>query len=473
MGFIRSGAVVTGATFTNAVVSFAGVIILANIISQSNLGTFFLFQATLGLLSIPAAAGINGAIEKRISQGEHKEETLGTALVIKVIILIVLICFVFLFKKRVETYLGISASFLLIIGLIFQESSQVVFRTLRGEKRVAIAATLQSLQTISWIGGSILAAFVGWGTKGLIYSLLGSYLLMAISGSLLQRTGVGKFSVERFRSLISYAKHNVITSTGGTIYGWMDTAILGLFVGPSLIAAYEIAWRISKIGLVISTSVAMTTFPQISEWEEQKEYKVISNTVSESLIPTFLIVIPAFFATLLLAPDILYVIYGSEYVVAAGAFIVLALERVIKAGNQIYSRCLHAINRPDLSVHATLVAIMANLVLNWILIQEFGILGAAIATSISFALKFAIEYIYMSKIISIPVPRKELMIILVTSVIMTLFLFLLRRFLQSGSTTSLVIQITTGSICYFVILLLFPTIRQRIIVVLDQMRPNV
>jgi len=468
INFLRSGSVVTTTSLINSAFSFGGVVVLANVMPQQELGTFFLFQAALGLLSIPAAAGINGAIEKRISEGENGRNILATALVIKLSILAPLVILLLIFRSYIESYIGLSVILLFVIGLVLQEGGRVVFRVLRGEKRVSAAALLQSARIVLWISGGVFAALNGLGTMGLIYAYVGSYFVMFFIGTIVKNTGIGTFEISKCYSIISYAKHNVITSVGGQIYGWMDTAILGFFVGANLIAAYEVAWRISKLALVISNAVSQTTFPQISIWAKEREYQKIADTISKSLFPAFLISIPSFFGILLLAPDILRVVYGPEYHVAAGAFIILSFERIIRSVDQIYSRGLHAIDKPNLSVRATVVAIGANLVLNWFLIQELGIVGAALATSASFSLKFILEYRYLRSMI----PSESLfnypIRIIISSLVMFIVLLVLKRVVELNQIISLTVFIGAGAGCYFAILLLFSSMRMRVRTVISQ-----
>lgn len=472
MNLLKSGTIVTSSSMFNAAVSFGGIVLLAKLVPSTELGTFFLFQAALGLLSIPADIGINGAIEKRVSEGQAGSEILGTALTVKLVLLGLLTWVLLLFRGPVQSYLDMPVVHLLVVGLLFQQTSQVSIRTLRGEMRVAQASILQTLRKTLWIFGGVLSAFLDLGAIGLVYALLGSYVLISVAGGILQQTGVTGFSRESLRSIVNYSRYNAITSVGGSVYNWVDTAMLGLFVGGTLIAAYEIAWRVSRLGLVVSRSVVVTTFPKISEWASRKEYETIAHAVSKSLVPALVLAIPSFFGILLLAPDILTVVYGPEYVVAAAALTVLSLETVIRAANQVYSRCLHALNQPGLGARATVVAIGANLVLNWTFIAEFGVLGAAVATSVSFVLKFVIEYRYLSQFVPVVVPTRDAAVIIGASFAMVTVLYFLKQVLPFRPLWSLVIMLSVGVSSYLGFLLLSTSMREYISAVVTQVRPD-
>lgn len=57
--------------------------------------------------------------------------------------------------------------------------------------------------------------------------------------------------------------------------------------------------------------------------------------------------------------------------------------QVKEAGQVVFGRSLQAVNRPDLAARATIVGVALNLVLNVVLVWEFGITGAAVATMVA------------------------------------------------------------------------------------------
>jgi len=467
MNIRRSGTIVTISTLLNAVISFMGIIILSNITKQGELGTFFLFQAVLGISSIPAAAGVNGAIEKRISQGEQGSVVLTTAVIIKSLLLIIIAAALIIAKQQINAYIGAEVTILLIICMILREGGHIVFRTMRGEKRVAMASILQMLQVVSWTFGGILLSFFGFGALGLVYSLLTSYFFMISAGLVSLQIEFGQFSTDTAKSIYQYAKYNAVTSVSGTIYVWMDTVILGLFVGNNLIAAYEIAWRVSKIGLVVSRSVSMTTFPQLSEWADEGKSDKISEIVSESLTPALIIVVPAFFGVTIIGSDILGLLYGSAYVVATTAFVTLSLERIIKSITQVITRCLHAMDYPHLSARASVLAVAANIILNFLLIPRLNILGAAIATAVSFGFKFLVEVYYLNNLINITLPTRDILAISASSIIMSIFILVVNNYLGLENEIYLLCVIITSAILYFISVLTFSSIREKMSGVID------
>nr|WP_244880104.1 polysaccharide biosynthesis C-terminal domain-containing protein [Natrinema pellirubrum] len=60
-----------------------------------------------------------------------------------------------------------------------------------------------------------------------------------------------------------------------------------------------------------------------------------------------------------------------------------------------------------MAAYATIASISLNLLLNIVLIWEFGIVGAAIATTISFAANTTLHIYYLNRFIDINLPLKE------------------------------------------------------------------
>lgn len=55
-------------------------------------------------------------------------------------------------------------------------------------------------------------------------------------------TPFGRPSMDHARSLIGYGIYSVIPSVEGEIHNWMDITLIGVFMSPAAVAAYEVAW---------------------------------------------------------------------------------------------------------------------------------------------------------------------------------------------------------------------------------------
>jgi|AntDeeMinimDraft_4_1070355.scaffolds.fasta_scaffold03885_3 O-antigen/teichoic acid export membrane protein len=446
-----------------AVISFLALIYFTKNLPSSALGSFFLFQASLGILSIPADFGLLGAIEKRISEDNSPEQVLTTALLLKLIPLSIVSILIILFQNNINEYLEVELAGWLVIGLFLLSLKELMIKVLRGEMRVGETASLQFIDKFLWAAIGIILVLNGYGTEGLVYGLLTGHAFVFLIGMYKRSTNFGLPSWEKAQSLYNYAKYNVISSTGSYVYNWMDVAMLGFFVSPSLISAYEVAWRVSSLLLMFSRSIATSLFPQISSWEIDGKYDEIESILPKTLFFTLLFVIPGFFGISILSKQILTIIFTPEYAVAWVALIILSAERLFHSIHMILGRTLNGINRPNLAARATVASLLINLVLNAVLISQFGIIGAALATSISFIVNAYLHAKYLSNYIDISVDRDNMSWLLFSSVLMSFVVLVIAVFISVDTLTILLLYVLIGAITFSLVMLVKKSVRKEVI----------
>jgi len=156
----------------------------------------------------------------------------------------------------------------------------------------------------------------------------------------------------------------------------------------------------------------------------------------------------------------LTVLYGEAYAVASLSLSIILFERILRAGNKTISRCLSAVDRPDLAATATVISIITNVVLNLLLIPQFGIAGAAIGTSVSFGLKLVIEGVYLQRIVAIKYPIREIVWMFTAACIMGLVVEFAKQYIIPRQMLGLFMLIALGGASYLGVLAISKDIRQ-------------
>lgn len=456
-------------TTATSIVGIVAIVVLTQTVPAAGLGAYFLFEALLGLAGIGVNFGLNTATEKRISEGQAASEVLFTATVLKLVTLVIAAAVLLAVSPAVDGYLGEPWTGLLVLTIATRELSRLTVRTHRGEFRMQLFAFLRFFRQLVWaaaaIGGVVL---LDLGNVSLVYGLVVSHLVtMVIALSLLDlRPVLPSWNVAR--SLFDYARYNVLTVFGGYIYSWMDTAILGLFVAPGLVAAYEIAWRVTKLVPTVLGSISETTFPQISEWQVAGDLDRAGSVVSQSLLPSLVIAIPSLFGIVALSRETLLLVFGEAYAVASVALVVLMLSQVLWSAESIFKRALHAVDRPDLPVRSMLVAFVANVTLNVALIPVLGLLGAALATTTAFGLQTAMDYAYLDSLLPLSLPVSEVAWSIFSASVMLLAVLGATQVLPVTSIPLLFLVVFFGVLVYFTVLVVHGGLRSHIAVLQDE-----
>jgi len=122
------------------------------------------------------------------------------------------------------------------------------------------------------------------------------------------------------------------------------------------------------------------------------------NIVEQSLTYGGLFLIPGLFGGALLGERLLR-IYGTEFTQGATILSILILANVVMGYQSQLLNTLNGIDRPDLAFRVNATFVVANMILNVILVYLYGWLGAAVATATSVSISLIVAYRYVSKII--------------------------------------------------------------------------
>ena len=260
----------------------------------------------------------------------------------------------------------------------------------------------------------------------------------------------------------------MVSAVGNYFYSWMDVAILSAFVAAGItatraeIGAYENAWRLTMVATMLSQAISTALFPQISQWNVDDLTDKIENAISIALLPSVLFVIPVFVGTTVLAKDLLRILFGEEFTVAWLVLIILMGEKILQSGHVVLSHSLQAIDRPDLSAIATIVAVIINIIMNILLIWRFGIVGAAIATTISFGVNTVIHAIYLNRFLKISIPVQSAGWASAASIFMGVCVYGVHSMISVNSILDLAVIVILGASIYAPIVLIYPPIRRRL-----------
>lgn len=186
------------------------------------------------------------------------------------------------------------------------------------------------------------------------------------------------------------------------LYNMVDTIFIGRNVGGSGIGALVVVFPIQRIIIALSIMIAIGTSTALSrsngEENKEKSIEVIRNGFSLSLLlMSVLTVLVYLFSEAILknlgaSGQIL--IYAKEYlgiIIFGSVFLSLTI---------FISKIMIAFDNSRVSIVSTSIGAIINIILDFILVYnlDFGVKGAAIATTTSQIIGFSYAYYHYSKI---------------------------------------------------------------------------
>ena len=362
---------------------------IARSLGPSNFGYFSYIFAYVGIFSFIANLGVNDIlIRELVSKPDQKDKLLGTAF-------------------KVLSYGGILAFFTSSISIFFLETNTlirgliVLYSTifLWSPINVVVAyfqATVQAkrnaqAQIVGMVLTSALKVFLLVTHQGIIWLTLAFVLDYMITSILYLmnylRSGLTfnnwRYDADVSKNILHSSIFLMLSAAAGYVLLKIDQVMIKFFLDETAVGLYAVAVKLSEIWYFIPSITCASLFPAIinAKKSNDQQYK---NRLFKLFV--FLGVTGIFIAApiSIFAPQIITLLFGSAYIESSkilqiyvwsgiGLFIMTGINRYFMAENQLKSIFVYS-----------LVSVAVNIVLNFILIPQIGLLGAAWATLVSY-----------------------------------------------------------------------------------------
>lgn len=202
----------------------------------------------------------------------------------------------------------------------------------------------------------------------------------------------------RLLAFTSYQWGAVIANVGLL---WADTLLLGLWRPPADVAVYSVATRTAALGMVFMLPIGVAFQPVIARLYTRGEMRRLASMYTFATKWATVSACPPITFVALFAAPILLVLYPDGYARGAWPLALLSAAQTINAASGPCGNVTAMIGRTDLVLVNTVVALIANLVLNVILIPPYGMIGAGAAWAVSVVLLNVLRLYQVWRVLSI------------------------------------------------------------------------
>ncbi|MDY6866143.1 MAG: flippase [Halobacteriota archaeon] len=382
-------------------------VLLARLLSPEDYGLFYLALSVGFLLLTFTDPGINATLIRYVSHAiGNNEEKLARSyfkylfrfnLLLTLFVSITLIILaeplaVYVFDKP-SLYLP-----LVVVGFF------VLFTSLRNFFRCAFIAfhefkynmvnfisyeclRLVTIPAFIFLGYAVFGAIMGVCLSSLGALLVLIYFLLKKHPFLLKGAVL---DIDR-KKILKFLGFLTIGSISGVIFAYVDSIMIGIFLPAESVGFYRIGFNIvfAVAGLI---SIANVLFPVFTQLESIELRNAFNRVFKYSM--TFSI--PFAFGLIFISENLVKLVFGIEYLPAALPMQFLSLIILIATTSGLFINILNAKEKPKYTAAITIVSMSMNVLLNYFMILEYGVMGAAMATVISRYFNF-IALVYMSK----------------------------------------------------------------------------
>ncbi|MCI5130486.1 MAG: hypothetical protein D3904_02935, partial [Candidatus Electrothrix sp. EH2] len=183
----------------------------------------------------------------------------------------------------------------------------------------------------------------------------------------------------------------------GNIFAFLnykaDIFLVNFFLGASSAGLYVVAVLIAERLWLISQAVSTVLFPRLSQLSHDEE----TRKQLTPLISRWVLVVTCAIGCVLclIAYWLILIIFGSDYLGAVTPLLILIPGIVLGASSRVLAHDIAARGRPELNMYTSVFVVLINIAGNIILIQIYGLNGAALATTVAYSLNFILRlFIY-------------------------------------------------------------------------------
>jgi O-antigen/teichoic acid export membrane protein len=223
--------------------------------------------------------------------------------------------------------------------------------------------------------GSFLAGYLASLVAGLIASIYFLTRVCSPFGRSLIRISDAKIE---WKPLLLFSLPITGSDLAYYFFRWADVFVLSMFRSAAEVGIYNAALRTTLLLTVLATSLNALYAPIVADYHHQGKYQQLEGILKTLMRWCLTLALPIVLAMGLLPGDIL-ALWGPEFVAGSTALMLLAVSQLIFIACNILAFTLLMCGKQYLEFGNTVFITMLNIVVNLLLIPQYGMTGAAVA----------------------------------------------------------------------------------------------
>lgn len=294
------------------------------------------------------------------------------------------------------------------LGIIFLYSSIFLYHSI-ARFRIVIPDIINTIGLKIFLPILILMIYLGYLERSVfVYALICYFLLVgfALLGYLIQldhhswRPEISSLSNIEYRGLFAFMLFSLLNGLGATFALKIDIAMIGAMISKEAVGVYTIILTISNVMDIPSKAINQIAGPVISRSWANDEHNNIQDVYQKSSLygligGVFLFLLLFFIWTdiLMLMPEKLS--YDTNTVLYIFTF--LSIAKITDLITGVNSVIISYSKDYKFHMYFLLMLGLVNVFLNYFMISRYGLIGAAIATSVSYLIFNILKHIFVRR----------------------------------------------------------------------------
>ncbi|MEK6939051.1 MAG: flippase, partial [Nanoarchaeota archaeon] len=414
---IRGGLYITLGSIIAFIFSYLFRIVLAKNFSIEEYGlfysiynfiTFFLPFVCLGL----DQSSIHYIVKYKTEENYNKIKTVvASTFFFQLATNLLFILLIFIFSSYLENdYFHYENSGyylkLMLILIFFNLLVSVSVEIIYGFQKTKVFSLYAPIQNFLYFILTICFMYFGRGLSSPFLAYIAATILLTIIFTIFARKYFNffQYKIVQFRAitkeLFVFGLPMILTGFSARIMTQTDTLMLTSMTSLKEVGLYNAALPLATIFMLVGSAIVTVTFPLFTELWHRNAQEKIGFYLKYIYKYLFLLILPITVVLIIFRDFLLRVMFGPEYLAAGTALIFLVISTIFVIFSGINLTSINAFGYPKLVSKIIFLGAIINIILNYILINIWGINGAALATMISYMFLFIYSIYSLRKYIS-------------------------------------------------------------------------
>jgi O-antigen/teichoic acid export membrane protein len=199
-----------------------------------------------------------------------------------------------------------------------------------------------------------------------------------------------------YKLLLSTSLPLLLSQSMSLIIGWTDQIMLGTMATAQDVGVYNVAFKFSLLPTVVLMAINSIATPKFAEFFGKGDLEGLEKMTKQSTKMIFWFSVPAS-VLIILFRDYLLGFFPDEFASASLIMLVLIIGQLVNSVVGSVGYILQMTGHQLICQNILIVSAIMNVVLNLVLIPEFGILGAALASMSSMVFQNVTMMLYIRK----------------------------------------------------------------------------
>ncbi|MFH1424510.1 MAG: oligosaccharide flippase family protein [archaeon] len=240
-----------------------------------------------------------------------------------------------------------------------------------------------------------------------------------------------------YRKLFNYAII-VIVGNGAMIFlSTMDVVLLTYLRNLYEVGLYSIALALALVLTTLTGPMVGIVFPLVSKLNVNKDNEGIKKIIGIVYNTGLYLILPALVIFVVYPSEIISLLFGGKYTLAANALIVLSFAYFLNVFGSFNFQMMAGLGLIKERMKIFYISAFVNFVADVVLILSYGMIGAALGTLITMVVLFSLSYHLIARRFAVILNKKAIGKTVASSIL----IFFIIYFLKGAITTNIFIEI--------------------------------